>query len=85
VQHTDRKILHSQLEGTNAFPFTNLFLFAMIDDDHFGNGVGLNQKTKMWISLLRYHYFNYKHPPIVVLPEKLYFFSQPVTDFFPNS
>jgi hypothetical protein len=61
-----------------------LFLFAMIDDDYFGTGVGLNEKTIIWISLLHNSYFNYNHHPMVVMPENLYFFGQPVTDYLPK-
>jgi hypothetical protein len=59
------------------------FSFAMIDEDHFGNGFGLNEET-IWISLLHNHFFNYKHRQMVVTPQRLYLFGRPVTSFLPK-
>ncbi|CAB9529111.1 expressed unknown protein [Seminavis robusta] len=41
------------------------FSYAMIDDEHFGNGVGLNDHT-IWLSLLHKHDFNHRIRHMVV-------------------
>jgi len=54
------------------------FSFAMIDDIHFGNGIGLNEHT-IWLSLLHKHYFNMRIRHMVVTIQDVYIGGSRVT------
>jgi len=47
------------------------FSYGMIDDEYFGNGVGLNQDT-IWISMLHKHHFDTKIRRMVVTLRDIY-------------
>ena len=51
----------------NFLPFS----YAMIDDEYFGNGVGLNQDT-IWISMLHKHHFDPQIRRMVVTLRDIY-------------
>lgn len=55
------------------------FSFAMIDDEHFGNGFGWNA-DHVWVSVLQKHYFSPKIRQMVVCVQDIYFGGQPSTE-----
>ncbi|KAL3906643.1 MAG: hypothetical protein SGILL_009188 [Bacillariaceae sp.] len=57
--------------------------FAMIDDEHFGNGVGLSENS-IWISLLHKHFYNAKQRRLVVIPQDIFLFGYRITQFIPG-
>lgn len=59
------------------------FSFAMIAEKHFGNGIGLNEKT-MWLSLLHNHCFNARIRQMVVTVADVYLGGFKVTRFVPG-
>ena len=74
--------------ATGGGKFTNfkpvpIFAYAMIDEKHFGNGVGLNQDTII-LSLLGPHYFNTKRRVMGIGIEDMFLFSNKVTQFVPE-
>lgn len=60
-----------------------IFAYAMIDDQCFGNGVGLNQDNII-LSLLGPHYFHAKRRQMGIGIDRLYLFSNEVTEFVPG-
>lgn len=74
--------------ATGGGKFTNfkpvsIFAYAMIDENCFGNGVGLNQDTII-LSLLGPHYFNTKKRVMGIGIEDMFLFSNKVTQFVPE-
>jgi hypothetical protein len=65
-------------------PFFLPFSFAMIDDEHFGNGVGLNQDV-IWLSLLHKHYYNTRIRHMVVTIQDVFLGGKRVTNSLPQS
>jgi len=69
--------------GTTPFKAVPIFAYAMIDENNFGNGVGLNQDTII-LSLLGPHYFNTKRRVMGIGIEDMFLFSNKVTQFVPT-
>ena len=59
-----------------------IFAFAMIDDDNFGNGVGINEDVIL-LSLLGPHIFNTKRRQMVITIDDMFLGSNQVTQFLP--
>ncbi len=59
------------------------FSFATIDDNHFGNGIGLNEKT-IWLSFLHNQYFHAKQRRMVVTLAGAYVFGKNITTLLPR-
>lgn len=58
------------------------FSFAMIDEQNFGNGIGLNENS-IWLSLLDKHYYDVNHRRLVVTVGDVYLFGRRVNNFLP--
>jgi len=69
--------------GTTPFKTVPIFAYAMIDENNFGNGVGINQDTII-LSLLGPHYFNTKRRVMGIGIEDMFLFSNKVTQFLPE-
>ncbi len=69
--------------GTTSFKPVPIFAYAMIDENNFGNGVGLNQDTII-LSLLGNHYFNVKKRVMGIGIDDMFLFSNKVTQFVPG-
>jgi hypothetical protein len=69
--------------GTTPFKPVPIFAYAMIDENNFGNGVGLNQDTII-LSLLGNHYFNVKKRVMGIGIDDMFLFSNKVTQFVPG-
>lgn len=59
------------------------FSYAMIDDEYFGNGVGLN-KDVIWISMLHRHHFDPQIRRMVVTLRDIYIRGHKVTRRIPS-
>ena len=60
------------------------FSYAMIADDYFGNGVGLDA-DKIGISFLHKHYFDPKKRHMVVVIQDVFLFGHKITQWLPQS
>jgi hypothetical protein len=60
-----------------------VFAFAMIDEQNFGNGVGLNENTIL-LSLLGPHYYNEKIRQMIITIDDLYLGGSNMTKFVPT-
>ena len=69
--------------GATPFKAVPIFAYAMIDENNFGNGVGLNSDTII-LSLLGPHYFNTKRRVMGIGIEDMFLFSNKVTQFVPG-
>lgn len=69
--------------GITPFKPVPIFAFAMIDENNFGNGVGLNSGTII-LSLLGPHYFNTTRRVMGIGIEDIFLFSNKVTPFVPE-
>lgn len=69
--------------GTTPFKSVPIFAFAMIDENNFGNGVGLNQ-DRIILSLLGNHYFNVKKRVMGIGIDDMFLFSNKVTQYVPG-
>jgi hypothetical protein len=60
-----------------------IFAFAMVDEENFGNGVGVNEN---WIllSLLGPHIFNTKRRQMIITVDDMYLFGSNVSNLLPN-
>jgi hypothetical protein len=58
------------------------FSFAMIDEHHFGNGIGWNENN-IWLALLDNHYYDVNHRRLVVTVGDVYLFGHCVSKFLP--
>ena len=68
---------------STTFKPVPIFAFAMIDDQCFGNGVGLNGDTII-LSLLGPHYFNAKRRQMGIGIDDVFLFSNDVTQYVPG-
>ena len=59
------------------------FSYAMIDDTHFGNGIG-SDAQHIWISMLQKHHYEPVHRRMVVTLKDIYFRGKKVTDKVPG-
>ena len=66
-----------------AFKSVPIFAFAMIDEENFGNGVGLNNEFIM-LSLLGPHVFNASIRQMVINVDELFLFSKNITGSLPS-
>lgn len=60
-----------------------IFAFAMIDEENFGNGVGLNQDLIL-LSLLGPHIFNTKRRQMTILIDDIFLFASKCTGWVPS-
>jgi hypothetical protein len=60
-----------------------IFAFAVIDENNFGNGVGINQDIIL-LSLLGPHYFNEKIRQMVITIDDMYLGGNAVTSMLPG-
>eukprot|EP00546_Thalassionema_frauenfeldii_P013728 CAMPEP_0178919486 /NCGR_PEP_ID=MMETSP0786-20121207/14463_1 /TAXON_ID=186022 /ORGANISM="Thalassionema frauenfeldii, Strain CCMP 1798" /LENGTH=246 /DNA_ID=CAMNT_0020593421 /DNA_START=59 /DNA_END=799 /DNA_ORIENTATION=+ len=65
------------------FKAVPIFAFAMIDEENFGNGIGLNEKLII-LSLLGPHEFKDKWRQMVISIDDLFLFGSDVTGFVPS-
>lgn len=66
-----------------TFKSVPIFAYAMIDEQHFGNGVGFN-RDNIILSLLGDHYFNAKRRQMGIGISDMFLFSNKITQFVPT-
>lgn len=66
-----------------TFKSVPIFAFAMVDQDNFGNGVGLNENT-IFLSLLGPHMFTAKRRQMIINVDEMYLLGNNVSASLPN-